>query len=139
MIINRPISPHLTVYRPQITSVLSLFHRITGFALALSFLFYLLLVKFLKFHTSNYFIYTIADSFMMHFNSADIHSSHLLLVASKTMGFFLLFSFFYHVMNGIRHVLWDLGYNLGLKEIYTTGYLVITVTLIATVYIWCLL
>lgn len=50
---NRPLSPHLTIYKPQLTAVLSIFHRITGVFLALAICFFTFAVKLATFHVGN--------------------------------------------------------------------------------------
>lgn len=116
----RPLSPHLQIYKPQLTSVLSILHRITGFALALG---TLLIV--------------------WHLVAAAIGPNSyrfVQLFESSRPGQFLLlgwtFSLVYHLLNGIRHLVWDTGRNLDLKKAYRSGYLVIFSSIVLTVMIW---
>ncbi len=113
---NRPTSPHLQIYKPQLTSVLSISHRITGVILSLTSImipfalvivalgpdYHAYLVKFF----SNFFV-------------------KLLLVGA-------VFTLIYHLCNGIRHLFWDYGYGLSLEKSYMSGYLVILISLITT-------
>jgi succinate dehydrogenase / fumarate reductase cytochrome b subunit len=102
---ERPLSPHLQVYRPQITSVLSILHRITGVALTLG---TLLLTWWLV--SAAYGPDAFADA------QAFVGSwfGQLLL-----WGF--TFALFYHLGNGIRHLAWDFGWGFELSELRASG------------------
>jgi succinate dehydrogenase / fumarate reductase cytochrome b subunit len=110
---NRPISPHLIVYKPQITSVFSIFHRISGSCLSLT-LICSVLFLYVKFFFSFYF-----SSFIINVTIF----SHILLCSS---GFFVSFIFCFHIINGCRHMSWDLGLGLELKNIIVTSILVLS-------------
>ncbi len=106
---QRPLSPHLTIYRPQISSVLSIMHRMTGVAL---FFGALLLVTWLvvaAFYPSLY------------------SGLHALLsgVFGRLVLFGFTFAFYYHLCNGIRHLFWDMGKGFDLKVMARTGWLVL--------------
>ncbi len=116
---ERPTSPHLGIYRPQITSILSIFHRLTGVALffALS-----LLVWWF-----NLFVYS---SFCTCF---------LFLAECWIFKFLALcfsFAYFYHLCNGIRHLFWDLGLCFSVRVVTLTGIAVIFFSLIFTTPVW---
>lgn len=102
---NRPLSPHLQVYRPQITSVMSVFHRITGVGNA----FGSILVAW-------WFIAAAVgpDAFDAINGFMTSWFGHLLL-----LGF--TFSVCYHLCNGIRHLMWDAGRNFEIDQVRTTG------------------
>lgn len=124
----RPISPHLTIYKPQITSTLSIFHRITGSVLSL---FVLTALVFFRLYTTqgeNSYIHLFAQ----YINTS---TSHWLILSAA---FLLLFSFYYHTCNGIRHMMWDLGYGLDIRQLYMSGYAVLIVSSILTVMTWVL-
>lgn len=117
---NRPLSPHLQVYRPQITSMLSILHRITGGGLAVG----AVLVAFWLFaarHSDDMFAMT--QTFRAH-------------AIGKIMIFCWLFAFVYHLMNGIRHLAWDAGLGFNIKTTYITGWLVFIASILATIAIW---
>ena len=116
---KRPISPHLTVYKPQITSVLSISHRVSGIfqSFGLILVLILLLSTFLGENTHNYFMF-----FM---NS----------LLGKLFIFFYVFSLSYHMLNGIRHIIWDFGFGFDIKNVYYSGISVIFLTLILTIII----
>ena len=104
---NRPLSPHLQVYRPQITSFLSITHRLTGVALATGTLFF---TYWLVSATYGSEIFSTAQAF---FGS---WIGQLIL-----WGF--TFSLFYHLANGIRHIAWDCGWGYDLYKLRITGWL----------------
>jgi len=114
--IDRPLSPHIQVYRPQITSVLSILHRITGVALTFGTLFlawWLVSAAYgpEAFETSQGFL----GSWF----------GHLLL-----WGF--TFSLFYHLGNGIRHLAWDFGWGFELTEVRKSGLAVVAFAAVLT-------
>ena len=117
---NRPLSPHLQVYRPQLTSVLSILHRLTGIALALG---TLLLVYWLAAAAAGAETYAGAEAFL-----------------GSWIGYVLLigwsFALFYHLCNGIRHLFWDAGLGLELGAAYASGWVVVAVSIILTVIVW---
>nr|YP_008816079.1 succinate:cytochrome c oxidoreductase subunit 3 [Entransia fimbriata]AGZ90311.1 succinate:cytochrome c oxidoreductase subunit 3 [Entransia fimbriata] len=112
---NRPLSPHLTIYRPQFTSVLSIFHRISGFLLASWVTGLIIFFVFLKLHLSVFLVYWTL------FQMAGIPQTGSLLVA---LLFCLILALSYHMSNGIRHLFWDLGFYLDLEKVYRTGIIV---------------
>src|SRR4051812_15488772 len=99
---ERPMSPHLQVYRPQLTSILSITHRATGVALSVG---TLLLVCWLVSGAMGPQSYASLQGFL-----------------GSWLGILLLlgwsWSLFYHLCNGIRHLVWDTGHWLALKECY---------------------
>nr|BDW36581.1 succinate dehydrogenase subunit 3 [Streblotrichum convolutum] len=110
MKINRPLSPHLTIYKPQLTSTFSIFHRISGAFLAIMVFFSILFLKIGDLNLTYYYLYRYAFSFTFYF--------HWLI--SSVVNFSLL-ALCYHMSNGIRHLLWDLGFFLELSKVYTSG------------------
>ena len=106
---NRPLSPHLHVYRPQITSLLSITHRFTGIALAVGTIFF------------TYWLLSAAygaDKFAL-----------AQVVFRSWIGQLILwgftFSLFYHLANGIRHLAWDAGWGYELDKLRISGWLVL--------------
>ena len=114
---KRPLSPHLTIYRPQITSISSIFIRITGNALVFSTL--LLVAWFLAAaigpKTFN----------VMHF----IISSWF----GKIMMILSLWALWYHSLGGIRHLVWDTGRGLELKTAEIMGWAMIVGSFLLTI------
>nr|YP_009755784.1 succinate:cytochrome c oxidoreductase subunit 3 [Gonatozygon brebissonii]QIQ23062.1 succinate:cytochrome c oxidoreductase subunit 3 [Gonatozygon brebissonii] len=114
MKINRPLSPHLTIYKPQLTSTLSIFHRIAGGFLAFLILSLILCFKLCDLSLSFYEIYLCLFSFLQ--------ISDWLFLSLANLA---LFALCYHMSNGIRHLLWDFGFFLDLPKVYQTGFLVL--------------
>ncbi len=116
----RPLSPHLQIYRPQITSVLSITHRMTGVALAVG---TLLLVWWLAAAALGEAAYARVGAFI-----------------DSPIGLLLLFGWslalFYHLGNGIRHLFWDAGRGFDLPTAEKSGYAVIAFALAATLVAW---
>jgi succinate dehydrogenase / fumarate reductase cytochrome b subunit len=108
----RPLSPHLTIYKPQVTSLLSIFHRVAG-----SLLGFILITLFLVF---NLHVVFIGSSFQYCFYFDFLSVMSFLLVQ-----YFFLGVMFYHVSNGIRHLSWDLALGLDIKNLTTTGLIVL--------------
>ncbi|KAK9718099.1 hypothetical protein K7432_005759 [Basidiobolus ranarum] len=106
---HRPISPHFTIYQPQITWYGSIIHRITG-------------VGFATIFYAGMMTYAVGD-----FNTAALISTvGSLPVGVKVAGKFILaWPFMYHSFNGIRHLVWDAGRCLTNKGVITSGYLTI--------------
>lgn len=116
----RPLSPHLQVYRPQLTSFTSIMHRITGIGLAVGLLY---LVCWLTAAASGLEAFDKLQSF----NGSIIGR---LLLLGWTI------AFFYHLLNGIRHLAWDAGWGFELPAAYKTGYAVLIGTALLTIAAW---
>ena len=116
----RPLSPHLQIYRRQLTSVLSILHRFTGIGLAVGLLY---LVCWLVAAASG------LEAFdkLQTFNGTII--GRLLLFGWSV-------AFFYHLLNGIRHLAWDAGWGFELPAAYKTGYAVLIGTAVLTLLAW---
>jgi succinate dehydrogenase / fumarate reductase cytochrome b subunit len=117
---KRPLSPHLQVYKPQLTSVLSILHRVTGAALAVG----TLLVT--------YWLSSIAGG-EESFNSANAILGSWF---GRLVLFFWSWALFYHLSNGIRHLLWDSGFGLDLPTVYKSGKIMVGASLALTVLLW---
>lgn len=119
-LIERPLSPHLQIYRREITSGLSIFHRITGVGLGLG---TLLLVWWLAAAAGSDADYATAARFI-----------------GSPVGLVLLFGWtaalVYHFLNGIRHLAWDAGWGFDLPVAHRTGWGVLIGTGALTVLIW---
>jgi succinate dehydrogenase / fumarate reductase, cytochrome b subunit len=117
---QRPLSPHLQVYRPQITSVLSITHRITGVALAVG---TLLLTWWLVAAATGNAAFSNVSAFI-----------------GSPLGLLMLFGWsvalFYHLGNGIRHLFWDAGLGFDMATAEKTGYAVLAFTAVTTAIAW---
>ncbi|XYA00521.1 hypothetical protein QA089_003060 [Meyerozyma guilliermondii] len=121
---NRPVSPHLTIYQPQLTMLLSGLHRITGVAMAGGF--YALTVAFAA--TSILSIPFDGATLVSAFAGLPIYAK----IGAKAAA---AFPFAFHFANGIRHLIWDFGKELTIKGVYRTGYTVLTISAIAGTYL----
>ena len=117
---SRPLSPHLQIYKPQLTSVLSITHRITGVGLSVG---TLLLVAWIVAAAKGPDAFAIVSGFMR-----------------NPIGLLLLFGWsvalFYHLANGIRHLFWDAGYGYEIETAYRSGWIVVGATIVLTVLAW---
>src|SRR5258708_15399419 len=109
---GRPLSPHLQIYKPQLTSILSISHRATGLALSVG---TLLLVWWLLAAAAGPQAYAQAQGFF-----------------GSWLGILLLvgwaYSLFFPLCNGVPHPLWDTGYALDIATTYATGWTVVAVS-----------
>ena len=117
---QRPLSPHLQVYRPQMTSVLSILHRMAGAALAVG---TLLVVWWLVAAASGEQHYYTAMSF-----------------ARSWLGVLMIFGWSvalcYHLCNGVRHLIWDTAHLMEIGSATRAGYVVLLMTVVLTALIW---
>lgn len=114
---NRPLSPHLSIYRPLYTMILSITHRITGMGMALS----------LTMITWWFLALAINEDYFEVANAA---------LTSVVGGFILIVSLWalsYHFCNGIRHLFWDAGKGFELEAAWRSGLLVLAGSVIFTV------
>ena len=115
---KRPLSPHLQIYKPQLTSVMSISHRFTGVILSL--LSIIIPVFFI--------LLSLGDEY---FDLLIVVLNHFLV---KLILYGIIFVVFYHLLNGIRHLFWDIGMGLSIRESYLSGYLVIVISIITTLF-----
>ncbi|MFC3193865.1 succinate dehydrogenase, cytochrome b556 subunit [Marinicella sediminis] len=113
---NRPLSPHLQVYKPQLTSMLSIAHRLTGMVLAAGVVVFTIWL---------YLVTTQAAA-------ADQLAAFFAQGLGAVLLFAWLFTFNYHLCNGIRHLFWDAGKGYDIPTVYKTGTLVIIVAVLLT-------
>ena len=118
--VQRPLSPHLQVYKWQLTSVLSILHRATGLALAFGTIF---LVWWLLAAASGADAFATAQSFWYSW------FGRLLLLGWS-------WSLFYHLCNGIRHLFWDTGHGYELKTTYMSGWTVVAASFVLLLIAW---
>jgi succinate dehydrogenase / fumarate reductase, cytochrome b subunit len=119
---KRPLSPHLQIYRIQITSLLSILHRATGIILYVGGL--LLAAWFIVLGTGSENYETLQRLYL--------HPIGLVML----MGF--SFSFFYHLCNGVRHLFWDAGVGYEMKTVRITGWMVVISSFFLTGVSWVL-
>jgi len=114
---NRPLSPHLTIYRPQLTSMTSILTRITGNAMLISAL--LIVWWFLAAATSPE-AYTVANGFLTSW------------FGDLVMTFSVL-GLWYHTLAGVRHLIWDNGIGLDIPTAEKMGWAVIIGSVVLTI------
>lgn len=117
---NRPLSPHLQIYKVQLSSTLSISHRFTGVALTLGI-----------FALAAWVWAVTQDLQTLHVVQQHVRAwyGQLFLVGWS-------FSLFYHLFNGLRHLVWDMGYGLGRQSAYRSGLFVIASAVIMTGLVW---
>jgi succinate dehydrogenase / fumarate reductase cytochrome b subunit len=113
---QRPLSPHLQVYRLPLAAVLSISHRISGVVLSLAVMLLVVMLALLAFEP---FLF---DTIRGFFDTT---------VGNIAFGGFVL-AFWYHFCSGLRHLLWDFGYGYDLKTVKITNILIILWTIILT-------
>jgi len=114
---NRPLSPHLSIYRPLWTMILSITHRITGVGMAVS----------ITMITWWFLALAIGEEYFDFANA---------VMTSVVGGFILIISLWalsFHFCNGIRHLFWDAGKGLDLQTAYRSGLAVIAGSVVLTV------
>lgn len=119
---NRPLSPHLSIYRWQISSVLSILHRLTGIALYAG---TFLLVAWLWSAAYSAPCYKAIRAFMA------TPPGQLMLIGWT-------FAFFYHLAAGIRHLWWDTGRGFAIPEVHRTGWTIVVFAFVMTFTTWWL-
>lgn len=113
---ERPLSPHLQVYRPQLTAMLSIMHRGTGIFLALG-------TPFLV-----YWLATIAAGPAAYAELQECLTNWFV----KLILFGWMFALFYHLCNGIRHLFWDVGKGYEIDVLYKSGWAVLAISIVLT-------
>ena len=117
---TRPLSPHLQVYRPQMTSVMSILHRAAGVVLT----------------TGTLIMAAWLVSLALGKEVYDV----VVLVIGHPLGQFVLFGYsvalIYHALNGVRHLGWDLGFGLTIPQVYKNGQIVLFLTVVLTMGLW---
>ena len=117
---NRPLSPHLGVYRWGLHMALSIFHRATGVALALG---AVLMV---------WWLFALASGPDYYAMFMDMTSG----IIGRLVLFGVTMSLIFHALNGIRHLYWDIGRGFAVETVRRTGIVVVGLTLVITLAIW---
>lgn len=119
-LVRRPLSPHLQVYRPQLTSILSIMNRVTGIATSVG---TLMLVWWL-----------VAAA------TGPVSFDRVQWFIGTPVGLFMLFGWtaalFYHFFGSLRHLAWDAGYGFSLERTHWSGWAAVIATVVATVLVW---
>ena len=117
---ERPMSPHIMIYRPQLTSILSIIHRGTGVGLAVGTLFI------------TWWLVSAALGPGPYEATRELYGTWI--------GLLILFGFsvclFYHLCNGVRHLLWDIGLLLEIEEVNWSGWVMLLASVGLTIVAW---
>ena len=120
---ERPLSPHLSIYRWPITMTLSILHRGTGLAMAVGLL--------------------VLAAWLLSAAAGSVEYADFMGLMSTWFGRLLLigwtFAFFYHLANGIRHLVWDTGRGFEKSQATGSAWFVLVAAVLATVLFWVLL
>ena len=119
---ERPLSPHLQIYKLELPMVLSGLHRITGIALSVG---SILLVAWI---------------------SSAVYSAEAFASMNRFLGGFIgqfvlfgwTFSLIFHSVSGVRHLIWDTGRLLEIKQIHSSGKIVLAIAIVLTLLAWIL-
>ncbi len=119
---ERPLSPHLQIYKVELPMLLSGLHRITGIALSVG---SILLVAWIE---------------------SAVYSAEAFVGLSRFLGSFIgqlmlfgwTFSLIYHSVSGVRHLIWDTGRLLEVKQIHTSSKIVLATAIVLTLLAWIL-
>ncbi|NNM62580.1 MAG: succinate dehydrogenase, cytochrome b556 subunit [Steroidobacteraceae bacterium] len=112
----RPLSPHLQVYRWQISNTLSILHRLTGVALSIG-------------------LVGLVAWFIAVAGGAQDYAALMRLYGGAfgwLIAMALVFAFFYHLLNGVRHLAWDVGFGFERRDRHASGWLVVAGALVLT-------
>jgi succinate dehydrogenase / fumarate reductase, cytochrome b subunit len=118
--VNRPLSPHLQVYRPMLSTAMSIFHRITGVAL---------------FFGSILFVWWLSAAAY-----SDSYFNLVQTIFASWIGLIILFGFtwalIHHMLGGLRHLLWDTGKGFELQTVENLARLNLIGSIVLTVLLW---
>ncbi len=120
---KRPLSPHLQVYKPQLTSMMSIVHRATGVFNSFGALLFAIWLCAIAAGAENFEAITALGNSL---------AGKLILAA-------FCFSLIYHFLNGIRHLLWDAGWGYEIPTAYATGYVVLGLSAVLTFWLCSLI
>ena len=116
----RPLSPHLTIHKKLLTSVFSIFHRLTGIALSIGSICITFWIAIIALGPKYFSIFEYISS----------------LILFKFILLLWTVGIFYHLFNGIRYLFWSYGIGMDLKTVYNSGYIILFLTLAATLVVW---
>ncbi|KAI4118284.1 MAG: hypothetical protein LQ345_001628 [Seirophora villosa] len=119
--LNRPVSPHLTIYQTQIPWTLSALNRITGSVLSGGFYVF-------------GFAYLVSPLLGWHIESAALAQSfaELPTLVKGGLKFLVALPFTFHSFNGVRHLIWDSGREFANKSVVRTGWVVMGLTVVSS-------
>lgn len=117
---NRPLSPHIQVYKMPFTAILSITHRLTGIALAVG---------------TVVLAYWLASAAY-----GPVAYGHAQALLGSLLGKLVLFGWtgalFYHLCNGVRHLFWDVGHGYEIAQANKSGRIVVATAAVLTLLAW---
>ena len=120
---NRPLSPHLSIYKRVSTATFSILHRVTGIGLSFGSILISIWIA----------LIALGEEYFLIFKQISSSLFFILFLILWTIGIF------YHLFNGIRYLFWSFGYGLELKTVYNTSYIVLILTAFSTFIVWVIL
>ena len=117
---ERPLSPHLTIYRWPITMTLSILHRMTGFALSVGLVAFVVWLEAIAWNVIPY----------------DTLAAAMQSLVGQVLLLGWLFSFSFHFANGVRHLIWDTGRLFEKQQADTSAWIVLAASVLMTVGYW---
>jgi succinate dehydrogenase / fumarate reductase cytochrome b subunit len=118
--VERPLSPHLSIYKPQINMVMSILHRLTGAAL--------------------YFGTLLLAAWLIATAMGEVQFTYVNALFAHPLGQLILFGYTWalahHMLGGIRHLIWDTGRGLQIWQVNVLSWLTILCSIALTVAIW---
>ena len=119
---EKPLSPHITIYKPQITSILSIAHRISGVALFFGLIALVWWIAFLAYGDSDP-----TQTLVWEFFSHPVGRCVLIIWS---------YSLFFHFFTGIRHLFWDIGAGFSSESVNVTGWAAVAASFVSTLIAW---
>ena len=113
---SRPLSPHLQIYAPQLTSIMSIFHRFTGVGFSAGL--FLLCI----------WLFSLSQGEKVYLDFCNFLANPLV----KLVLYSILVCIYYHFLNGIRYMMWSFGKGYELNCVYTSGWLVTFLVIVIT-------
>jgi len=120
---SRPLSPHLSIYRWPISMTLSILHRMTGVALSVGLIAFVLWLASIAIGAGSY----------------EVVAGWMDTIIGKLALLGWSFAFFFHLTNGVRHLFWDLGMGFEMRQANASAWLVLVATVLMTAAYWLLI
>ena len=117
---ERPLSPHLSIYRWPITMTLSILHRATGVAMTVG-------------------LVVLTTWLVSAASGVDDHDQFVTLMSTLVGRLLLIgwsFAFFFHLANGVRHLVWDTGRGFEKRQANASAWFVLVTAIVATALLW---
>ena len=120
MSLNRPLSPHLSIYKKVLTSVFSISHRFTGIGMSIGAILLSIWIILIALGPNYFSIFQLISSYFIF----------------KLFLFLWTLAVFYHLFNGIRYLIWSYGKMMELDAVYKSAYVVLALSILSTLFVW---